>query len=235
METLDLLFGADGWAGLILKGAAITLTLAIASLPLGFGLGLLLALMKTSRRRIVRALAETYTTLLRGIPDLLTLFILYFGAQALIDKLARALGLSAPDIDAFWTASVALGLVVAAYSSEVWTGALVSVQPGQREAAAALGLSKARAFALVVFPQLIRIALPGLGNNWMILLKETSLVSALAVGDVLRSAFEASKTTNRPMLFFAIAALVYLVFSLVSMAVLSVLEQRANRGYGLHP
>ncbi len=127
--------------------------------------------------------------------------------------------------------SVALGVVLSAFSSEVWVGALNAIQKGQREAAAALGLSKAQAFRLVVLPQLIRVALPGLGNNWMVLLKETSLVSVITLPDIMFITTRANVVTKEPFLFFGAAMLIYLVFSLISARALGRMERRANRGF----
>jgi len=121
--------------------------------------------------------------------------------------------------------------VVAAYSSEVWVASLNAVPPGQSEAARSLGLDRKQVFVLVVMPQLFRVALPGLGNIWTILLKDTSLISTIAVADLLRSASEASRATTRPILFFSAAAAIYLCFSIVSGIAQSWLERRANRGY----
>ncbi len=126
---------------------------------------------------------------------------------------------------------IALGAIAAAYSSEVWVAALQSVPKGQSEAAMSLGLDEAAPFFLVVLPQLVRVALPGLGNVWTILLKDTSLISTLAVMDLLRAASEASKNTRSPILFYSAAAAVYLVFSIASGIVQAHLERRSNRGY----
>jgi polar amino acid transport system permease protein len=126
---------------------------------------------------------------------------------------------------------VALGVVLSAFSSEVWVGALNSIQKGQREAAAALGLSRAQAFRLIVFPQLIRVALPGLGNNWMVLLKETSLVSVITLPDIMFITTRANVTTKEPFLFFGAAMLIYLAFSLASAWGVAKLEARSNRGF----
>jgi polar amino acid transport system permease protein len=126
---------------------------------------------------------------------------------------------------------VALGMVLAAFSSEVWVGALNAIQKGQREAAAALGLSKAQAFRLVVLPQLFRVALPGLGNNWMVLLKETSLVSVITLPDIMFITTRANVVTKEPFLFFGAAMAIYLVFSLISAWGVGRLEARSNRGF----
>jgi polar amino acid transport system permease protein len=232
MTAFNLLFGPDGWSGLLLKGAVVTILLALATAPVGFGFGLALAVLKTARSRLVRGVCETYTTFFRGIPDLLALFIVYFGLQALLDRLGRALDLGFQiELNAFLAGVIALGAIAAAYSSEVWVAALQAVPKSQSEAAASLGLDRRRTFFLVLLPQLIRVALPGLGNVWTILLKDTSLISTLAVMDLLRAASEASKNTRNPLLFYSAAAAVYLVFSIVSGVAQARLERRTNRGY----
>lgn len=219
-------FGPGGWGLALLQGAATTISVALATLPFGLALGLVVALWKRSDKIALRALATVYTTVFRGVPELLTLYIIYFGIQVLLQKLWS--GFSIPP---FGAGMVALGLVLAAFSSEVWVGALNSIQKGQREAAAALGLSKAQAFRLVVFPQLIRVALPGLGNNWMVLLKETSLVSVITLQDIMFITTRANVVTKEPFLFFGTAILLYFIFSLISAWGIGKLEERTNRGY----
>lgn len=231
MTAAGLLFGPDGWGALLLRGALVTVALALVTVPFGIGGGLALAGLKLSRWRAVRALSEAYTTFFRGIPDLLALFIVYFGLQSLLDHAREALGLASRlEVSAFVAGVIALSVVVAAYSGEVWVAALQTVPPGQVEAARSLGLDRKRAFFLVVLPQLGRVALPGLGNVWTVLLKDTSLISTLAVTDLLRAASEASKNTTRPILFYGAAAGIYLVFSIASNAGQAALERRANRG-----
>ena len=219
-------FGPGGWGWALLQGAANTISVALATLPFGLALGLVIALWKRSDSVMLRALATIYTTVFRGVPELLTLYIIYFGIQVLVQQVWS--GFSIPP---FGAGMVALGLVLAAFSSEVWVGALNSIQKGQREAAAALGLSKAQAFRLVVFPQLIRVALPGLGNNWMVLLKETSLISVITLQDIMFIATRANVVTKEPFLFFGTAMLLYFFFSLVSAWGIGRLEERTNRGF----
>lgn len=232
MTALSLLVGPAGWGGLLLRGAVVTLLLGLATLPVGFGIGLGLAVLKRSKTRMLRAFGEVYTTFFRGIPDLLALFIIYFGFQALLDKLGRALSLGFHlEVDAFVAGVLALGLIAGAYSSEIWVAAYQSVPKTQIETAYAVGLSPRQSFFLVVFPQLLRVALPGLGNVWSIMLKDTSLISTLAVLDLLRAASEASHATQSPLLFYGAAACVYLVISIGSALVQSRLEHRTGRGY----
>ena len=229
---LELLsFGPTGWGWAILSGAWVTLSIALATLPFGLALGLLVALAKRSDYRVLRALGTAYTTVFRGIPELLTLYIIYFGLQIVLQEVWSALGLGQLDISPFVAGMVALGIVLAAFSAEVWVGALNSISKGQREAAAALGLTKAQAFRLVVLPQLFRVALPGLGNNWMVLLKETSLVSVITLQDLMFIATRANVVTKEPFLFFGVAMLIYLLFSGVSAWGISALEARTNRAF----
>lgn len=232
MGGIDLLFGQNGWAPLLLRGVVITIALSLVTVPFGFGGGLVLALLKLSPSRAVRGACAAYTTFFRGIPDLLSLFIVYFGLQSLLNLIAVRLGNGwRIEMNAFVAGVIALSVVVAAYSSEVWVASLQAVPPGQSEAARSLGLNGRQVFLTVVLPQLGRVALPGLGNIWTILVKDTSLISTLAVLDLLRAASEASRATSRPLLFYSAAAGMYLVFSIVSGAGQAYLERRANQGY----
>jgi polar amino acid transport system permease protein len=204
----------------------------VTTIPFGFGGGLLLAVLKLSRNRTVRILCDAYTTFFRGIPDLLSLFIVYFGLQSLLNMLANWLGDAwRIEMNAFIAGVIALSVVVAAYSSEVWVASLKAVPAGQFDAAKSLGLHARQTFFHVVLPQLMRVALPGLGNIWTILVKDTSLISTLAVMDLLRAASEASRATTRPLVFYGAAAAIYLIFSIFSGIGQTYLERRANQGY----
>ncbi len=232
MTSFGLLFGPQGWSSLLLQGALVTVLLAVATAPVGFGAGLLLALARSSGSRALRMAGEAYATFFRGIPDLLALFIVYFGLQSLLDRVSRLLGLPGQiELNAFLAGVIALSVVVAAYSSEVWIASLSAVPKGQGEAARSLGLTRAQGFRLVTLPQLVRVALPGMANIWAVLVKDTSLISTLAVMDLLRAASEASKNTREPILFYTAAGAVYLVISIASMAGQAVLERRFARGY----
>ncbi len=224
-------FGDGGWGWALVQGAWVTISIALATLPFGLALGLTIALMTRSENAIARWFATVYTTVFRGVPELLTLYIIYFGVQILVQRLLEGIGIKGFSIPPFVAGMVALGIVLAAFSSEVWVGALNAIHKGQREAGAALGLSKAQIFRLIVFPQLMRVALPGLGNNWMVLLKETSLVSVITLQDIMFIAQRGSSNTKEPLLFFTAAALIYLVFSLISWWFFDRLEKRSNRGF----
>jgi polar amino acid transport system permease protein len=227
-----LSWGPQGWLDELAAGAFVTITLALATLPFGLVLGLAVALAKRSKSMLLRGVGTTYTTIFRGVPELLTLYVVYFGAQLGMQKAWKAVGLPGNfEMPAFVAGMIALGLVLAAFSSEVWVGALNAIPKGQREGSAALGLSIRQTFRLVILPQLLRVALPGLGNNWMVLLKETSLVSVIALPDLLFWTGRANVVTKQPFLFFGLACLIYLCFSIISARGLAVIEARTNRGY----
>ena len=226
--------GDGGWGLLILKGAGITLSLALATMPFGLVLGLAVALCQRSPMRIVRIAATGFTTVFRGLPELLTLYLVYFGFQIGVQKLAQKVGWQANfEVPPFLAGMVALGLVIAAFSSEVWVGALNAVDRGQREASRSLGLSSVQTFRFILLPQIVRVALPGIGNNWMVLLKDTSLVSVITLPELMFITSRANVVTKEAFFFFGVASLIFLLFSLVSMFCLGSLEARANRGYGI--
>lgn len=232
-SSLDLLgFGPNGWGGLLLGGALLTLQLAFATLPFGLALGLGVALAKNSPSRWLRLAGNIYTTLFRALPELLTIFLVYIGGTLLLSRLA---GLVQPgarvDINSFIAGMVALALVLGAFSSEVFLGALNGVDRGQVEAGRALGLKRLHGFVLIVLPQLWRLALPGLANSWLVLLKDTSLVSAIGLSDLMRQTQVAVGSTKQPFLFFAATCLIYLCLSLLSTGLGLWLERRANRGF----
>ena len=219
-----LAYGPDGWGDELLAGAWLSLRLALAALPVGLAIGLASALMRDGRARIPRAVGELYGTVFRGLPELLTISIVYFGAPRLATHLvafAEALlglppsGFQA-QIDGFAAGVLALALVLGAFSSEVFLGALRAVPGGQREAAAALGMTGVQSLRLVILPQVLRLAMPGLANNWTTLLKDTSLVSVIALPELMRQANLAAIGTRQPFLIYLAACLLYLVMSLVS-------------------
>ncbi len=231
-DWLTLLsFGPNGWGGALLQGAWVTLSVAVVTLPFGLALGLAVALGVRSSHQGLNRLALAYTTIFRGLPELLTLYIIYFGFQLMVEHAIKALGLESQfSISPFVAGVVALGLVLAAFSAEVWLGAFHALAEGQREGAYALGLGRVQTFRHVIWPQLLRVALPGLGNNWMVLLKETSLVSVITLQDTMFIASRANVVTKEPFLFFGAAACIYLTFSALSSLGLWMLERHLAQG-----
>ncbi|MEM6462106.1 MAG: ABC transporter permease [Pseudomonadota bacterium] len=230
-ETLQLLsFGPDGWGDQIASGVLVTVSLAVATLPLGLFLGFMLALAKQSNEPSLRMAAEIYTTIFRGLPELLTLFLVYFGLQIGIRQLMLSLGYeSGIEINSFLAGMIALGVVFSAFSSEVFLSAFRAIPVGQYEGGYALGLNRTRTMFKIILPQLIRIALPGLGNLWMILLKETALVSVIGLPDILRQSGIAARVSKEAFLFFGVACLLFLVLAIISSFVISAIERRVER------
>jgi len=230
-DWLDLLsFGPGGWGDQIAAGALVTAGLAIATLPFGLLLGFLAALAKNSSEPSLRAAASIYTTVFRGLPELLTLFLIYFGIQILLQQVVSLFSDGHVEISGFVAGMIALGLVFSSYACEVFLSAFKGIPAGQYEGAAALGLSRGKTMRLVVFPQLIRLALPGLSNLWLVLLKDTALVSVIGIQDVLRQAGVAARVSKEAFLFFGVACLIYLVFSIISSVGISRIERWAERG-----
>ena len=231
MESLTLLgFGPTGWGDEIAWGVVVTASLALATLPIGLVFGFLLALAKQSDDKLLKLSADIYTTIFRGLPELLTLFIVYFGVNNALQNFSRATGLPDIALSSFVSGMVALGFVFSAFASEVFLSAFRAIPRGQYEGSSALGLSQYRTMTLVVLPQLIRIALPGLGNLWMNLLKDTALVSVIGLTDILRQSQIAARVTREPFLFFGTAIVIYLVLTLISSIAIGRIDRWTKRG-----
>ncbi|WP_152045868.1 ABC transporter permease [Aureimonas psammosilenae] len=230
-DSLTLIgFGPTGWGLPILAGVAVTISLAIATLPLGLAVGFLLALGKQSEDRALRLSSDIYTTIFRGLPELLTLFLVYFGAQRLLNIATGSLGLGNFEISPFLSGMIALGVVFSAFASEVFLSAFRAVPQGQGEGANALGLTRFQAMRLVILPQVLRFALPGLANLYMNLLKDTSLVSVVGLADTMRQTGVAARVTREPFLFFGVAIAIYLVLTILSSVVIGAIEMWTKRG-----
>lgn len=211
-------FGPNGWGDEIASGVGITLSLAIATLPVGLLIGFFVALGKQSSEPSLRLAANIYTTIFRGLPELLTLFIVFYGAQIGVQALYQLVtgGETVIEINSFVSGMIALGVVFSSYSSEVILSAFRAIPKGQYEGGWSIGLSSGQTMRLVVLPQLVRLALPGLANLWLILLKDTALVSAIGLADILRQTGIAARVTKQAFLFFSVACLIYLVLAIIS-------------------
>src|SRR5687768_13096700 len=230
-DFLELLaFGPTGWGDEILAGAWLTIRLALATLPVGLALGLAVALAKRSDSWLLSAFGEAFSTVFRGLPELLTLFIVFYGGQALLQSTARLFSDVYIEANGFVAGMLALGVVFAAYASEVFSAAFNGIPKGQWEAAAAVGFHRWQTLRLVILPQLIRLALPGLANLWLVLLKDTSLVSVIALNDLLRMTYVAVGSTREPFFFYLVACVIYLFFSVVSSIGIGAIERWSERG-----
>jgi len=220
----------QGFGPLLLQGTWMTVKLALLSLALSLALGLLGASAKLSRLRVLRVPATLYTTLIRSVPDLVLILLIFYTLQLWLNDLTELLGWDYFEIDPFTAGVITLGFIYGAYFTENFRGAILSVPAGQLEAATAYGLNRIQRFRLVLFPQLMRFALPGLGNNWLVLLKSTALVSIIGLADLVKAAQNAGKTTNNTLYFLIIAGLVYLLITTLSNRLFKHLERRYNTG-----
>lgn len=220
-----------GFGDQLLAGALVTVELALSSLIVGLVLGLLGASAKLSSIKALQVIANFYTTVIRGVPELLTVLIIYFGATSVLMGIASLFGYDEYiEVGAFAAGVTALGLTFGAYATEVFRGALQSIPKGQHEAATVLGMGSMHKFRRIILPQVWRIALPGLGNLFLVLLKDTALVSVVGLDDIMRKANIAVSNTKEPFLFYLVAAFMYLLLTIVSMLLVTYLEKRANRG-----
>jgi polar amino acid transport system permease protein len=201
----------------IVQGTAITVAVTLIALPFGLVLGLLMALVHTYGGKILNRLAAAYSLLLRGVPPIVLLFILYFILSG------RVINLSP-----FWAGSLSLGIVSSAYQMEILRGALLAVSGGQMTAARAIGMSRLQSIRYVVLPQAVRLAIPPWSNEVSIVLKDSSLVYALGVPEILRRAQQLSATTQEPFLAYGTAALIYFVLVFATNRALDYLSERTK-------
>ncbi|RMU88347.1 MULTISPECIES: ABC transporter permease [Pseudomonas syringae group] len=216
-----------GFGPALAAGALMTVQLALSALCLGLVLGLLGALAKTSPYKPLQWLGSTYSTLVRGIPELLWVLLIYFGTVNGMRALGKLFDIPDLALSAFAAGVIALGICFGAYATEVFRGAILAIPKGHREAGLALGMSLFK----LVLPQMWRIALPGLGNLFMILMKDTALVSVIGLEEIMRHAQIAVGFTKQAFTFYMVAAFMYLGLTVLAMAGMYFLEKRASRGF----
>jgi octopine/nopaline transport system permease protein len=218
MSYFELMgFGPRGWGLLLLQATLMTIAVSSVAFLLGSVLGALIAWARIEGNRALRFAAEAYTTVLRGIPDLLVIFLLYFGGSAAMTAVAHALGAQGfVGVNAFASGAIAVGIISGAYQSEIFRGAFGAISRGELEAARAVGMSRRLLFRRIVVPQTLRFAIPGLGNVWQLALKESALISVVGLTEILRQAQVGAGSTRQPFAFFITAAALYLVLSSIS-------------------
>jgi His/Glu/Gln/Arg/opine family amino acid ABC transporter permease subunit len=220
-----------GFLPTLLDGTLTTLAVAGASLLIAVLLGLLGAAAKLSRVPAVRWLATSYTTVVRGVPDLVLMLLIFFGGQIGINAAASALGYDGyVDINPFVAGVATIGFIFGAYLTETFRGALMAIPAGQREAGLAFGMSPMRVFLRITFPQMVRFAIPGFTNNWLVLVKSTAIVSVIGLTDMMHSAGLAAGATREPFTFYLAAAAIYLAITSISLLALGALEKRVTVG-----
>ncbi|WBM71847.1 histidine ABC transporter permease HisQ [Buttiauxella sp. WJP83] len=219
-----------GFSEVIFKGAIVTLELALSSVILAVIIGLAGAGAKLSKNRPLALLFEGYTTLIRGVPDLVLMLLIFYGLQMALNVLTDSLGAAQFDIDPMVAGIITLGFIYGAYFTETFRGAFLAVPRGHIEAATAFGFTGSQTFRRILFPAMMRFALPGIGNNWQVILKATALVSLLGLEDVVKATQLAGKSTWQPFYFAIVAGIIYLIFTTVSNGVLLWLERRYSVG-----
>lgn len=219
-----------GYSQVIIQGTLVTLELAISSVLLAVVIGLIGAGGKLSKSRLISGIFGCYTTLIRGVPDLVLMLLIFYGLQIVLNSLTESLGMAQIDIDPLSAGIITLGFIYGAYFTETFRGAFMAVPRGEIEAATAFGFSGGQIFRRILFPAMMRFALPGIGNNWQVILKATALVSLLGLNDVVKATVLAGKGTYQPFYFAIVAGVIYLVFTTVSNGVLLWLERRYSLG-----
>jgi len=224
--------GGYGWT--LVQGAAVTLQLGFAALAVAIGIGLLVALAKLGRVVPLRWLATAYTTVVRGIPELVLMLLIYYGGPTVLQHGIRSLGGQFSefqlDFSPFLAGTITLGIIYGAYMAEVFRGAIQSIPPGQIEAGRAYGMTQTVLFRFVVLPQMMRFAVAGTGNVWLILLKATALASAIQLPELMRAAEIGAAATRTPFNFYLTAAAIYLGVTALSLLAVRQIERWAFRG-----
>ena len=220
-----------GYGPSIFEGTVLSLEVSLASLVIAMLLGIIGALSKLSSSPVLRLMAQVYTTIIRGIPDLVLMLLVFFGGQVFINQIGPLFGYEDYiDINPFIAGVSTIGFIFGAYMTETFRGAILAVDKGQIEAGSAYGMGPLLIFRHITLPQMIRHALPGFGNNWLVLIKTTALVSIIGLDDMVRKAGLAAGSTRKPFTFYLVVAINYLIITSISIYILKYLERRYSVG-----
>ena len=230
MELLT--FGDTGWGDELFYATLMTIAVAITAMLIGFLFALIFTPLKLSKNKFLNLIANSYTTVIRGVPELLVIYLLFFGGTGAVMYVASIFGYNEYiEINAFITGAFSIGIISGAYSTEVFRGAIQSIDKGQFEAANVLGLNKFGKFFKIILPQTLRLAIPNLSNVWQITLKDTSLISVTGLVEIMRQSYIAAGSTRDPLFFYSFAAVLYLLLTFISMKLINKLEVKYSRGY----
>ena len=230
---MDLLaFGKTGWGDELFIATLMTIAVSVTAMLIGFLFALIFTPLKLSKNKFLNLIGTFYTTVIRGVPELLVIYLFFFGGSGAIMFVASIFGYNEYiEINAFLTGSFAIGIISGAYSTEVFRGALQSIDRGQYEASKVLGIKKNIQFLKVIMPQMLRLAIPNLSNVWQITLKDTSLISVTGLVEIMRQSYIAAGSTRDPLFFYSFAAVLYLLLTFLSMKLINRLELKYSRGY----
>ncbi len=221
----------NGYGSTILDGTWLTVQLALLSMAVAIALGLLGAAFRLSPVKWLALLGDTYAAVSRGIPDLVLILLIFYGGQEMLNRVLELSGYEGyVDINPFVAGVGTLGFIYGAYLSETFRGAFMAIPKGQGEAGLAYGMSPLRVFFRILVPQMIRLAIPGFTNNWLVLIKATALISLVGLQDMMARAKSAGDATREPFTYILLAAAIYLAITSVSLLVLRYLERRYSVG-----
>ena len=227
-----LVFGDTGWGDELFRATLMTIAVSITAMLIGFSFAAIFTPLKLSKLKSLNLVANIYTTIIRGVPELLVIYLFFFGGSGAIMFVASMFGYNEYiEINAFVTGSFAIGIISGAYSTEVFRGAIQSIDKGQFEAAKVLGFSKFKQFYKIILPQMLRLAIPNLSNVWQITLKDTSLISVTGLVEIMRQSYIAAGSTRDPLFFYSFAAVLYLLLTFLSMKLINKLEVKYSRGH----
>ena len=230
MELLS--FGKTGWGDELLIATMMTIAVSITAMFIGFLFALIFTPLKLSKSKFLNLIGNSYTTVIRGVPELLVIYLFFFGGSGAVMYVASIFGYNEYiEINAFITGSFAIGIISGAYSTEVFRGAIQSIDKGQFEASKVLGIKKHIQFYKIILPQMLRLAIPNLSNVWQITLKDTSLISVTGLVEIMRQSYIAAGSTRDPLFFYSFAAVLYLLLTYLSMKLINKLEVKYSRGF----
>ncbi|GBU10278.1 histidine ABC transporter permease [Gammaproteobacteria bacterium] len=226
-----MLINLQGYGVSLIQGFGLTAILGVSSLFVSMIFGILAAIAATHSKAWIRSISFFYTTIIRGVPDLVLLFLIFYGGQILLNKITDLFGLQMISLNQFWAGVLTIGFIFGAFMAETFRGAILAVPKGQNEAAIACGMKKLLIFRRIILPQAMRHALPGIGNNWLVMLKTTALVSLIGLDDLVRRADNAGKALRDPFTFYLMASIGFLIFTSISIVIFKYLEKRYNTGF----
>jgi arginine/ornithine transport system permease protein len=215
----------------ILHGSLLTVAVSLCSLVVAIVLGLLGAAARLSGRPVAVAIGAVYTSVVRGIPDLVVMLLVFYGGTMGLNHLMALLGSQRNvDINPFAAGVLTLGFIYGAYMTETFRGAILAIPKGQSEAAWAFGMGRTQTFLRIIAPQMVRYALPGFTNNWLVLIKSTALVSLIGLKEMTYISKQASAATRSPFEYLLFSAALFLIFTSVSLYFLRKLNARYSLG-----
>lgn len=233
MAILEMLgFGTEGWGGVLLLAALMTIALTLAALTVGAVIGAGIAAAKLSRHRSARVLGDLYTTVFRGVPELLVIYLFYFGGSTLVTTVGQWFGAEGfIGVPPFVIGALAVGMISGAYQAEVYRAAVLAVSKGELEAARSIGMPRSMVLRRILIPQVLRFALPGIGNVWQLSLKDSALISVTGLAELLRTSQIAANSTHQYFVFFVAGGALYLVMTGLSNRVFNRAEAIVGRSF----